>query len=58
MASKSRLCGIPFDGIHLFGPEFEKVLERFSDKAEGFPIKEQFVNNKRLSQRAPENGGR
>lgn len=48
LASKSRLCSIPFVGIHLFGPELEKILERSSDKAKGFPFKKQFYNNKRL----------
>lgn len=35
--SKNRLCGIPFTGDLLFGPELETVLYRTAAKNKGFP---------------------
>lgn len=35
--SKLRLCGLPFQGNLLFGPDLDKVLERSADKKKGFP---------------------
>ncbi|XP_071997340.1 uncharacterized protein [Engystomops pustulosus] len=35
--SKSKLCGIPFKGEYVFGPELDTILERAADKKKGFP---------------------
>lgn len=39
VTSKSRLCGLPFTGDHLFGPGLTEALERTADKKKGFPEK-------------------
>ncbi|KAM4043786.1 LOW QUALITY PROTEIN: lamina-associated polypeptide 2, isoforms alpha/zeta-like [Anomaloglossus baeobatrachus] len=36
-ASKNKLCSIPFSGIRVFGPAFDDILEKASDKKGGFP---------------------
>ena len=38
-ASKNKLCGIPFSGDLLFGPELDSILDRTADKKRSFPVK-------------------
>ncbi|XP_071978309.1 uncharacterized protein [Engystomops pustulosus] len=35
--SKSKLCGIPFEGEYLFGSELDTLLEKAADRKKGFP---------------------
>lgn len=37
LASKNKLCSLPFYGQFIFGPDLDKILERASDKKKGFP---------------------
>lgn len=38
-ASKNKLCGVPFLGDQLFGPDLESILDRTADKKKSFPVK-------------------
>ncbi|PIN88341.1 hypothetical protein AB205_0081150 [Aquarana catesbeiana] len=42
-ASKTKLCGLPFEGDLVFGPGLEAILERMADKKKAFPIKKKVV---------------
>ncbi|XP_071967883.1 uncharacterized protein [Engystomops pustulosus] len=35
--SKSKLCGLPFQGEYLFGQELDTILEKAADRKKGFP---------------------
>lgn len=37
--SRSRLCGLPFEGSQLFGPGLDQVLSRSAEKGKKFPVK-------------------
>ncbi|XP_071973635.1 uncharacterized protein [Engystomops pustulosus] len=40
--SKSKLCGIPFQGEYVFGPDLDAILEKAADKRKGFPETKSF----------------
>lgn len=46
-ASKVKLCGIPFSGDLMFGPELETVLDRTADKKKAFPQKKKTVQQRK-----------
>ncbi|XP_040189524.1 lamina-associated polypeptide 2-like [Rana temporaria] len=48
-ASKIKLCGIPFSGDFLFGPDLETVLDRTADKKKAFPAKKKQTFKKEFS---------
>ncbi|XP_040264841.1 lamina-associated polypeptide 2, isoforms alpha/zeta-like [Bufo bufo] len=37
VASKNKLCSIPFSGSHVFGPVLDTILESAADRKKGFP---------------------
>ncbi|XP_077319390.1 uncharacterized protein LOC143941218 isoform X2 [Lithobates pipiens] len=45
-ASKVKLCGLPFSGDLLFGPDLESVLDRTADKKKAFPVKKKQIAKK------------
>lgn len=55
-ASKNKLCGVPFLGDLLFGPDLDSVLDRTADKKKSFPVKKKKQPVKRFfrPQRAQE----
>lgn len=56
-ASKIKLCGLPFSGELLFGPNLESVLDRTADKKKAFPPKKKqpLKNNFRAVQQPHKN---
>lgn len=42
-ASKTKLCGLPFEGDLVFGPGLEAILDRTADKKKAFPIKKKVL---------------
>ncbi|XP_069615747.1 lamina-associated polypeptide 2, isoforms alpha/zeta-like [Ranitomeya imitator] len=38
LQARSRLCGIPCEGVHLFGPVLDELLEKAGDSKKRFPL--------------------
>ena len=57
-ASKVKLCGLPFAGDLLFGPELEAILDRTADKKKAFPSKKKSPPKKRFRSVQQTNRGR
>ena len=59
-ASKNKLCGIPFSGDLLFGPDLDSILDRTADRKKSFPVKRKRQPPRRFfrQQRAQDKGNK
>lgn len=46
--SRSRLCGLPFEGSQLFGPGLDQVLSRSAEKGKKFPVKAKVARGRKF----------